>query len=573
MSKDIKDLINHFNNLASQPAPKSPTKVDTGVNVAAMQASYEQAVKATKEKKYTNPEIQKELEEIREMGIVTKRLAEIRAEYVRLEQEAAQEVKQLKLDSVLATMLKNVKLKIPSKKDWKSTTSVWYGKRGKNLSKLDKSIAALYQAVTDGLTGEDSRSQLHHLCALISETTTSLQAWAVKKQDGKVDIQSRDVNHEEVKGNRRLKSDEAKQMYDNLLSLRDVLAKANFLLGKKDYRKCMHDERYKEIVRIFEVCEMTDQIYTSCKDAYKLGSKVASVTKDIIKDQVVDEAGKQVFSAVVSTIDRLGIIDGCQGLYQLYKIYKDHEREEKMMTVKGTTYSLGDDFVPKLIDSMMLELNWRTTQTAKRAAAYLASATVKAVSQGTGAEVGTLITQAAAIDSLICGLVKTFKESQKLYNGLEMLKANQADSLKVMQAVQDNSILSSYFIRLVEPELLMPPVAFAYYDLDQDAFKDVHNKKKATQLMNIMIELKQTAQTVLLGGVTTLDPLHKETLSETAFQSIVKKYDNVSLGSWKSVTKWSKLGSEASKRKKLLLLRGQNHLEVALNKIAKKMVD
>ena len=573
MSKDVRDLIAHFNNLASQPEPKTPKKIDTGVNVEAMRASYEEAVKATKNKKYTNPEIQKELEEIREMGIVTKRLAEIRAEYIKLEQEAVKEVQQLNMDKALKTMTSDVKARIPSKSDWKSATSVWYGKRGTNLSKLDKSIEALYKAVTEELQGEDTKSKLNHLIVLISETTTSLQAWAVKKQDGKVDVQSREVNHNEVKKNRRLKSDEAKQMYDNILSLRDVLAKANFALTKKDYRKCMHEERYKEIVRIFEVCEMTDQIYSTCKDAYKLGSKVGKLTRDIIKDQVVDEAGKQVFSAVLSTVDRLGIIDGCQGLYQLYNIYKDHEREEKILTVKGTSYSLGDDFVPKLIDSMMLELNWRTQQTAKRAAAYLASATVKAASQGAGAEVGTIITQAAAIDALITGLVKTFTESQKLYNSLEDLKGNQTNPLKVMQAVQDNSILSSYFVRLVEPELLMPPAAFAYYDLDEEAFQDVHNKKKATQLMNIMIELKQTAQTVLLGGVTTLDPLHKETLSETAFQSIVKKYDNVSLGSWKNINKWSKISSEASKRKQLVLLRGENKLEVALNKVMNKVVE
>ena len=331
MSKKVSDLINFYSNLANQSDNKSnPNKeIAPKVNLQEMKQAYEEACKTTDKQFQFRPEaIKQELEYIRGLQIVTQRLAEIRDAYVKMEKEAANEVKKIDLAVVKNNLLSKISV-IPSKSEWKKVTSVWYAKRGKTLKRLDKSLEDL-GAAKKKLPVDDAKA-IKLLNTHIMNVTSAVTAWGVRKAGNQVGSDGK-VDHSAVKKDRRMKNNEAQELYDNMLNMRDASIKASFALAQKEgyktHRKALHTQRYSELLTIFEDAQLTDHLTASMKSGYSLVNKSVSFVEDVAllaKDKAVEE----VSCAVLSTIDRLGITDAIKGSYCLYKIYRAHEKKKK----------------------------------------------------------------------------------------------------------------------------------------------------------------------------------------------------------------------------------------------------
>lgn len=482
--------------------------------------------------------IDAELEWLRSLKIVSTRLAALREKYAtdRTEKTNDPAVVYQKLHGLIDQL-------VPTAKDWKDATYVWYGKRGDALQRVDRGIEQV-RTLLASRTPSAPNDSIRQLLTACDELFNAINLWSAKKLN--ISREAFEKSAAELE-DRRLQNPKAKEYHRNLRSLAAVTAAFTALLTREHHAKTVEEARIAEMAEMFATLDFdgpTFQLGNLAKGVvagHGVSESVKAV-KNLVKEgakevstHIALEFKQQALSEAANALDVLGVVDGVTALWNAYQAYS-YMKSKQNMENKACT-RLDDGMVLRMIDTLQSQIQLKCEQAAESAVIYAAAAATKAATQGAGAPVAEALKAMNKLKRVIEQVAMTAYERGELLAISAISRERQPQQFA--DRVVSNVTLTCYYIRLAAPQHLLRPLSFTLYQLDGGkSFKALHDTQEMTEALADVLELKECADEILTTWNTELKNLHERAVRTTPLDDILAIYSHVEPGKLKTLTNY-----------------------------------
>jgi hypothetical protein len=479
-------------------------------------------------------EIDAELAWLRSLKIVSQRLAELRTKYA-----DAVVAKGNDPERVYTKLRAEIEELVPASREaWKEATSVWYGKRGDTLQRVDNGIArvrSVLAAPSQTTATEKSKELLAFSIALYE----AVNDWSAKKLGTTREKFAADAAELE---DRRLKNPVARAMYTKLRRLGAVCHTFTRLLETSAMNASVQEARMVEMVRMFETLEFDGPAFQvmNLASAGSAARTAAGAVETLLSGEgaravcahVSLELKTQALKEAANVLDVFGVVDGLSALWNAYKAY-DYMKTRQTLENRACV-RLDDSMMLNMIDTLQSQIQVKCEQAAESAVVYAAAAAAKAATSGAAAPVAEALKALNKLRTVIEQIAITAYERTELLAIDALDRTRQRDQF--VRALVTNVTMTCYYIRLAAPENLLRPMSYSLYQLDGGtSFKLAHDTAEMSAALADVLELKQCADAILMGWNTEIKHLHHEAAASTPLDDMLRSFPKLEPSTWTRV--------------------------------------